>query len=258
MPQNGNLESLSDDFTRQENLSRWRHVYREEGTRANQLERLGVRDGWLHMVPYASTWYRDYRGVLLFKPVSGDFVVTTRVRVRGRNGAIPQSPFSLAGIMVRAPRQGGWQPGRENYVFLSLGAADRPGSFQLEVKTTVNSDSQLQITPATSGEALLQVARVGPDIVMLLRQSAGWIVHRRYRRPDFPHTLQVGLTCYTDWPSASKVGVGQHNTTVVRGENPDLVAAFDFVRFRRPNLPVGLSVARASDGDLLRYFGQAG
>lgn len=252
------LDSLSDEFSNQAALSQWKHVWREEGTRANQLERLGVREGWLLMVPHASTWYKDYRGVLLYKPVTGNFVVTTRVRVSGKRGGAPQAPFSLAGLMIRTPRVGkAWHPGGENYVFLSLGAADRPGTFQLEVKTTVNSDSQLQISPAESGEALIQVARVGADLVMLQKQSRGWVVHRRYRRPDFPQELQVGLTCYTDWPSAERQSVGQHNTQVNPGGNPDLIAQFDFVRFRRPHLQGGGSLARLSDGELLRWFGDA-
>ena len=255
MKKQSSLDALSDDFSSTADLSRWKHVYREEGTQANQLEQLGVRGGWLRMVPYASTWYKDYRGVLLYKPVSGDFVVTTRVSVSGRRGGAPNAQFSLAGIMVRTPRVGqSWRPGGENYVFLSLGAADRPGTFQLEVKTTVNSDSQLQITPAESGEAIIQVARVWADMVMLQKQSRGWVVHRRYRRTDFPQELQVGLTCYTDWPSANQVGVGQHNTSVLRGGNPDLVAQFDFVHFRRPKID---NIARLADSELLRHFGDA-
>lgn len=207
------------------------------------------------MVPHTSTWYKDYRGVLLFKPVTGDFVVSTRLRVSGKAGGAPQAPFSLAGLMVRTPRVGQtWRPGGENYVFLSLGAGDRPGTFQLEVKTTVNSDSQLQLTPADSGEALLQIVRVGTELALLQKQARGWVVHRRYRRPDFPPELQVGLTCYTDYSSASQVGVGQHNTSVLTGGNPDLVAQFDFVRFHRPSVP---SIGRLSDGELARLFGAA-
>lgn len=252
MKKQASLDSLSDEFTDPAALSRWKHVYREEGTGANQLEKLGVRDGHLLMVPHASTWYKDYRGVLLFKPVSGNFVVTTQVQVSGRRGGAPQSPFSLAGLMVRA-----WRPGGENYVFLSLGAADRPGTFQLEVKTTVNSDSQLQLTPAESGTGLIQVARLGSLLVMLKNQGRGWSVHRRYERPDFPTELQVGLTCYTDWPSAERLSPQQHNTTVLTGGNPDLSARFDFVRFRRPQLPPRSAPARLSDSELLRFLGDA-
>src|SRR5262249_47050770 len=159
--------------------------------------------------------------VLVYKPVQGDFVMTTRVHVSNRSGSgAPRAQFSLAGIMVHTPRDitpQTWRPRGENYVFLSLGAANQPGTYQFEVKTTVNSDSQLQITEARSSEATIQVARIGDQFILLKKSATGpWTVHRRYRRPDMPATLQVGLTCYTDYPSASRLSPQQHNATVIR------------------------------------------
>lgn len=250
------LAALSDEFDRPQSLANWRPLFRDEGG-GDQLARRDIgatRTGWLTLIPHTSVWFQNYRGVLLYKPVHGDFVVTTRVRVSRRGGGgAPRSPFSLAGLMVRSPRDAGLTG--ENYVFLSLGAADSPGRFQLEVKTTVRSDSQLQITPATSGEARIQVARLGTLLVMLVDDGSGWRVHRRYDRADLPETLQVGMTCYTDWPGASRLPPERHNATVIPDGNPDLDAAFDYVRFRRPKR---LADPRAaSDRELLAVLGEA-
>ena len=46
-----------------------------------------------------------------------------------------------------------------------------------------------------------------------------------------PSTLQVGMTVYTDYPTASSVSPFMHNSTVIHAGNPDLVAAFDYFRF---------------------------
>ncbi|MDQ3812840.1 MAG: hypothetical protein M3347_02685, partial [Armatimonadota bacterium] len=192
------LSSLSDEFNDEKTLGTWRRVYQDEQWPANQLERFDINkavQGCLLMMPYTSTWYRDYRGELTYKPVEGDFVVTTRLRVTGRDGqSAPRRQFSLGGIMIRAPRNitpQTWRPGGENYIFLSLGAADPPGRYQWETKTTVNSDSQLRLADANTSEGIIQAARIGPHFI-LLRQAPNepWTVHQRYYRPDLPDRLQ--------------------------------------------------------------------
>src|SRR5437667_1848528 len=214
------LSFLSDEFGDSRTLVNFQRVYQVEGSGANQLQTFDIntsRPGSLVMIPFSSTWYQNFRGELAFKNVTGDFVVTTEVESTGRSGSgAPQSTYSLGGIMVRAVRPGvtnpsSWTPGGENYVFLSLGAAGIAGAYQFEVKTTSNSVSSLTSWPATN-RAIIQVARVGNALIMLRQQAGGpWVVHRRYSRPDLGRTLQVGLTTYTDWPTASQYSPAIHN-----------------------------------------------
>ncbi|HEY3132395.1 MAG TPA: immunoglobulin domain-containing protein [Acidobacteriota bacterium] len=262
------ISPLSDEFNNASTLSQFQRVYQVEMWGADQLELFDInatRPGMMVMMPFTSTWYNDYRGELTFKLIQGDFVVTTDVQVSQRNGTgAPRSLFSLAGIMVRTPRQvtpQTWMPGGENYVFLSLGSANQPGTFQYEVKTTVNSVSTLEISPGTN-HATIQVARIGSYLIMLRQIPGGsWTVHRRYQRTDMPATLQVGLTCYTDYQTASSFPPLIHNQTVIRTGNPDLVAAFDYIRYQRPQLPAGLvgrnlaDPAAVSDAQLLSFLG---
>lgn len=266
----GEFAALSDEFDNPATVSQWRHAYKDEGRNANQLERFDIaktRPGWMMMQPYTSSWYQDYCGILAYKPVTGDFVMTTHLRVSSRNGGgPPQAQYSLAGIMIRNPRNDTaqtWRPGAENYVFLSVGAADHPGSYQFEVKTTTNSNSQLRIAPAPSGDVLLQVARIGNNLLLLKKAGGQWSVHQRYWRPDLSAKVQAGLTCYTDWQSVSGLSPQQHNATVIRNGNPDLLVFYDFVRYRRPQIPAGLTGKRladpqaVSDAELLSFLGEA-
>ena len=238
------LATLSDEFNEPASLRDWQRVHEVEGSSADQLEGLDVdrtRPGNLVLIPRAVVWYQDYRGPLLFKPVAGDFVVSTSLVVGNRAGTgAPESAFSLAGLMIRSPREvdpQSWRPGGEIYVFLSLGAADRPGTFQFEVKTTVDSRSTLEISEGAAA-AELKAARIG-EVILLLRKLPGsdWQVHRRYRRADFPETLQVGIACYTDWPTCQAMDPAAHNQTAIDGGRPDLTAAVDYVRFARPTVP---------------------
>ncbi|MGN6521408.1 MAG: hypothetical protein ACTHK2_18535 [Dokdonella sp.] len=224
-PESADIVPFSDEFDASATLGNWRRLWREEYWGRDPLEQFDIDvslAGWITFVPWTSTWYEDYVGELAFQLVSGDFVATARVRARARGGSgapgsthggAAGSEFSLAGILVRAPHEdveccdsSWWQPGAERYVFLSFGAADQPGSYQLEAKTTraaippeTHSVSALELAPAQADEEELRVARIGPALSLLVRDpGASWFVHRRYRRDDFPLALQVGMTVYTD------------------------------------------------------------
>jgi len=276
------LAPLSDEFHHAGTVANWRRIHQVEGWGNDVLEEFNIntaRVGRLFMAPYSSTWYAENRGDLTFKEVAGDFVITTEVEPTRRSGSgAPRSEYSLAGIMVRTPRTmaspAQWTPGGQNYIFLSLGAASNPGSYQFEVKTTINSQSTLHITDNAPPRAMIQVARLGPHLITLRSALGGnWEVHRRYQRGDMPTRLQAGLTVYTDWPLCSEVGFENQNTrvltngtrlangSIVSGANPDLLAAFDYVRYRRPQIPPNLAGANfsnpsaVSDAQLLSFLG---
>ena len=163
-------------------------------------------------------------------------------------------------------------------MFLSFGSADLTGAYQFEVKTTraaippeTHSISQLEIDGATVDSVELRAARIGPYLIMLLREpgQGGWRVHRRYTRTDLPPRLQVGMTVYTDWAIASTWPYAEHNNTLIThaymdpstAARPDLRAQFDYFRFERPQLPAALVGANLADpvavGDaaLLAFLG---
>ena len=261
------LELMSDEFDDATTLSDWQRVYVEESWGFDQLESLDIdttEPGSMYLLPYSSTWYQDWRGVLVFKEITGDFVATAHVEVNNRAETGPPGVhYSLGGIMTRVPRAvtpATWAPGGEDYVFLSIGTANTPGTWQSEVKTTDDSVSNLEIDPG-GPEATLRTARIGPHMIVLLRwPGMDWQVHRRYRRDDFPEALQVGITTYTDWNTCSAAGVDTHNTTLLAG-NPDLVCRVDYMRFVEPEIPAGLvgadlsNPAEVTDAELLAFLG---
>lgn len=298
LPADADIRPLSDEFHDAATLGDWRRIWREEYWNADQLEQYDIgatRPGWLSMVPHASGWFEDYRGELAYKDITGDFIATTRVQARNRagdgapgsgSGGAPGTEFSLAGILVRAPREdiaccdpGWWQPGRERYVFFSTGSADQTGAHQFEAKTTraaiapeTHSVSVLEISPANGDLAELRVARIDAYLILLVREPGdGWRVHRRYVRNDLPEALQVGMTCYTDWAIVSTWPWLEHNASVITHAwqdpstpaDPDLLAQFDWFRFARPQVPAeleGLDLADpllVADAQLLAFLGDA-
>ncbi len=275
------LCDLSDEFDDPSTLAAWNRIHEHEEWFADQLEVLdidSVEPGRMTIMPYTVSWYQDWRGPLVFKEVTGDAAITTSLTVTGRDGvSVPGSDYSLGGLLVREPRSvtpATWTPGGENYIFLSLGYGQvNPPSFQFEVKTTVDSNSNLELSPAAGSSAQIQTARVGEYVITLLREAPGdWRVHRRYHRPDFGSTLQVGLVCYTDWPKCSTFDPFHHNSVTIEpgmdGDpspgtpfEPDALARFDYVRFQRVELPThleGLDLTNPGtvpDSELLAFLG---
>lgn len=116
------IQALGDEFGSNVTLPQWIQLNDTEGWNANQLELWDVNPsyapGHMVMAPYSSGWYMDMRGVLVYKEITGNFVVTLRMRVtrRGENGQLPNEAgftersgapsrqFSLAGVFVRTPR----------------------------------------------------------------------------------------------------------------------------------------------------------
>jgi hypothetical protein len=275
------VSCLSDEFNDAGTASRWLRVHETEQWFADQLEHYSIDSleaDRLVMMPYTCTWFRDYRGPMSYKLVSGDFAITSDVRVTSRGGSgPPASYYSLAGLMIRTPRDitpATWTAGDENYVFLSLGyGQDSTVHYQFEVKTTIDSDSVLNLSPASGGNAQLQIARLGEYVIALLREpSQQWRVHRRYHRPDMPAELQAGMVSYTDWNKVQYFDPFTHNQTVITPPLPsdpnpgapffpDLVASFDYARFVPVSLPpelVGVDLTSSTlvpDSALLAFLG---
>ncbi|QDU51547.1 Calx-beta domain protein [Gimesia panareensis] len=290
------LTALSDDFENAATLTDWQRIYQTEGWSSDQLETWDINQsqpGRMVLMPYTTVWYQDYRGPMVYKEITGDFVVTTQVHISDRDEIgdsdlddVPNgSQYSLGGLMIRTPRditnpEVDWSPGShqndgtnngENYVFFSLGWGSSGNQFQTETKTTRNSSSTLVLQNRGDNSVInLQIARIG-DSVYTLFQIPGedWVLNNRYHRPDLPDTLQVGMVAYTDWTKANDydpfylnnnaLHPGGYDPTPFEDFQPDLVAGFDFIQFDRPEIPPdlqGLDLrTQTTDQQLLSFLG---
>lgn len=259
------LTSLNDDFTSAESLKTWSRFDAAEGW-PDMLKRAAVSDGKLVLEPWTSGWYAEFHAPFLFREVSGSFSVTARVRIRGKEGELPNEPWSLAGLMVREPRKESgkqWEPRAENWLFLTTGIAFETGKPVFETKTTVNSRSNLKLAPARAGWVDLRIVRVGPNFILLSRYDGQpWQVRERFFRSDLPRTVQVGLNVYTGWNSAQDLqnDPRKFNTTVLKDRRADAILEVDWIRFDRPQLPEGanpmtLTDSATSDAELVKMFG---
>ncbi len=201
------LDTLSDTFEGNMLSSEWL-VYRPE------VLNISVANGALSLrLDQQALWYNDSRGPLVYKFVSGNFKITSRVRVRKTSNPTmpPSNTVHLGGLMARDPQ--GEMPGaKENYVFIVAGFDEV--DLSVETKTTVDSVSTYEGPAWPSGDAELRLCRVGSMFHLYKRAigAATFDFAKSYDRPDLPAKLQVGVNVY----SASM---------------PDLAANFDEVTF---------------------------
>lgn len=284
--------ALSDEFENTCTGDQWTHVSEAEGWNALHMNHFSINEntsGQCIMEPHTTVWYADYKGPLYYKVARGDFMITSKMAFSNRAGDdIPGSDFSLAGLMIRTPKSlttgsSGWVPGQENYIFISSGyASDQHASCpgcpgpHFEIKSTINSNSNLTILPLDSTEVILRAVRVSDYIFVLFSVNNGgsFDVAGRFYRDDMPDTVQVGLVSYTDWPKASTYTPVFHNdhdlvpglnpdpsSNPSLGFNPDLVAEFDYFRMEGITLPGmlrGLNLLDTnvfSNAQLVRLFG---
>lgn len=235
--------NVGDEFDDAASLATWTSFEATQGW-PDHLRRAAIVDGVLEIEPWTSGWYAEFHAPFLHREVTGDFLVTTRIAANGLQGEVPDSTWSLAGLMVREPRAvtpATWEPRAENWLFITTGVADRVGRPVYESKTTVNSRSNLKLRPAPAGWVELGVARLGPSFFLLVREDGTWRVHERFYRMDLPRTVQVGLVAYTDWDSAGDLqrDPQRFNTTVLKDGKPDLKARVDWVRHKPLRMPPG-------------------
>ncbi|MEM6415507.1 MAG: hypothetical protein AAF720_12720 [Pseudomonadota bacterium] len=245
------ISHLSDDFSDPERLSEWQRIHAQEGW-SNKLKRIDVNQtakGALFMEPHTSVWFYDYVAPFLFKAVDGDFMVTTRVRVKGTDTDYPESIYSLAGLMLRAPRKDApyrdnrnWAKDRETYVFAVTGTTEVSGQPILETKSTIRSYPLVKhYKLKKKGWLDIRLVRTGKTVLVLYRYPSGrWVLHERFYRPDLPTSVQVGLMAYSDFATIREKHwymPWEYNVRTITDGKADLQAEFDYVDFRRIAVP---------------------
>ena len=106
------LQPLGDEFEDPTTLGQYLEHGAVEGWVTNIVEQADIHTtttGHFRIVPRTCGWWRDARGLYFYKNITGDFIATTRLRVRSRHtpgqpDLPPQRLFSLSGLFLRNPR----------------------------------------------------------------------------------------------------------------------------------------------------------
>jgi hypothetical protein len=182
-----------------------------------ELVRTTVRGGALSLeLSGPALWFNDAMGVLVFKPVTGNFKATATVHTSSASarGTPPAPAIRLGGLMARDPASDSTR--LQSYVHIVAGNGPS-GVLAVEHKTTQNSNSVYEAPEWRSADAQLRICRVGSTFKLYKRplRSKRWQLAATYERPDLPSTLQVGADVYS--PNSP----------------PDLIVRWDEITFQR-------------------------
>lgn len=219
-----NLSDLNDEFDNPSSLANWKKVHEQEGW-PDQVQRAEIKDGQFIFEPGKSGWFNEDYAPLFYKEVMGDFDVRMRVMATGISGKIPQTKWSLGGLMVRQPKTHPFvkgQPRAENWLFLNFGAAEVAGKQVIESKYTLNSKSNLKLRDANADWITLRVVRVGHAFISMYKydKEKSWTVQDRYYIQQWSPLVQIGVNGYT-------ASAGGPN---------DLRLIIDYIRFSKPKV----------------------
>jgi hypothetical protein len=158
-----------------------------------------VRSGALRLtLTGPALWFNDSMGVLVHKPVTGNFKVTATVHTQStsNDGAPPAPAIRLGGLMARDPASDDTRV--QSYVHIVAGNGPS-GVLAIEHKTTMNNNSVYEAPEWPSPDAQLRICRVGSTFNVYKRpvRSKAWQLAASYDRPDLPPTLQVGADIYS-------------------------------------------------------------
>ncbi|MBN22834.1 MAG: hypothetical protein CL678_16225 [Bdellovibrionaceae bacterium] len=141
-------------------------------TRALTMDIDTTKAGWAVIIPQETnyySWFQDYWGPLMYKNVTGNFVVVTHLRVvdKTNTSAAPALGYNAGGIVIRDPA--GTHSSDENWVMYNLGGQSASGispdpGFAREIKKTLNSASELFLNPHPPADGLeehMLICRVG-------------------------------------------------------------------------------------------------
>lgn len=241
------LSLLSTEFTSPNDLTSWRWLHEKEKWPDKVINKK-ITDGILYIEPGTSGWFADKNAPFLYREISGDFDVRTRVKTSGLTTDVPQTLWSLGGLMVRVPKRDDktkWKPHQENWLFITTGIAQTSGKHVIETKYTLNSKSNLKLRDCKNEWINLRIVRNGHAFILLYKydNDKQWTVQERYYIADWPPVLEVGLNAYTNsmavpgnilWGDAFRF----NNESFDHLGKCDFRLAVDYVRFKE--IPVGL------------------
>lgn len=166
------------------------------------LTTLSVSNGVLELQPTVgglqNIWYQGAEGPLVWRLVSGDFEVTTRLTVDDPQnpGAPPPISYRLAGILLQDPSS---TPVDNDFCHVALGGGDGVSPLAAEDKDTIDSTSDFVLHPVATLTGELRLMRSNGVVSMWHRtdDTQPWTLLRQHARPDLPQTLRVGLMAYS-------------------------------------------------------------
>jgi CarboxypepD_reg-like domain len=156
------------------------------------------KEDTITMIPIMKCWWEDDKsGGMLFKEMSGDFSIETKINItRSNSSEMPDKGFQQAGIIIRKK-----DDQKENYIFLSIGTGGNP-TAKISFKKTTESKSKTFAEKVGSMNGWLRIEKKGNKLIALFKPET----NNEYKKiGEFANDwlnseIQIGLAVYAGFP----------------------------------------------------------
>lgn len=169
----------------------WQYVNRNFFVAAQQGDSISI-------IPVMKClWEDDETGGLLYKEITGDFTITSRIKlVKNSNvDEMPDRGFQQVGIMIR-----GYDSAKENYLLLSTGTGGNPNP-KIFFKKTMNNKSKTVVDKRTGMNGWLRMQRKGKMFTAFFKEenTDEWIKAGEYEINWLKDKVQLGLAVFASF-----------------------------------------------------------
>ena len=142
-------------------------------------------------------WEDDETGGLLYKEISGDFTITSKINLVKNSNAdeMPDRGFQQAGIMIR-----GYDTAKENYLLLTTGTGGNPNP-KIFFKRTIDNKSKTVVDKIATMNGWLRMQRKGKTITAFFKEenTAVWNKVGEYEINWMKNKLQLGFAVFASF-----------------------------------------------------------
>jgi hypothetical protein len=248
-----NLSALNDEFNDAKTLSNWK-IFSETEKWPNRIDKIDINStlaGHLYLVPTFGGWWNGFQGAFIYKEVSGDFLITSKLMVKGKKTPLPTVAWNRGGILVRKAGDLTIDPKdrKENFVHIMTGV-DGKKNFVVYTGNSKDNDYEwantsdpnqkesiyVELGILKAGDVFISIYKVG---------NQDWKILKKTFRSDLKDIkLQIGITgCAEPYDKTgtwlnSTYSAYDFNKQVLPSELPADVQMFvDYFRIYNINLP---------------------
>jgi len=150
------------------------------------------------MIPIMKSWWEDEKsGGMLYKEVSGNFSIETKIKItRSNDDEMPDRGFQQAGIIIRKK-----DDQKENYIFLSAGTGGNP-TPKISFKKTIGNKSKTSATKTGNMNSWLRLEKKGNTLIAFYRTAADNDYKKigEYTSDWLNSEIQIGLAAFAGFP----------------------------------------------------------
>lgn len=194
-----NLKQLNDGFEGEKLDSKWKIFDPHESLDFKMMDAENDKKSSDHLEFFSSEggWWFFSKGPFIYQEVTGDFLVTSRIHIKGVKGEMPGGQWTLSGMLVREKNEAA--SSLENWTYLMIGTG-YTDSQVVDMKNTIKSESEFDVGPLLGEWVTLGMFRLGDTLIGAYKPDGGeWTIHTKYFQNPFSETVQVGMANLGNW-----------------------------------------------------------